>query len=59
MSDISSDRIEPTPRVIEPQSSGQRNQSDSKSRRQPAPPREEPEPESNSEAPVHQVDRRV
>jgi hypothetical protein len=59
MSDISSQRIEPTPRVIEPQGPNPRGQSDSGSRRRPHPAPEKAELEENAEAPVHQVDRRV
>ena len=50
---------EPTPRVIEPRGSGERNEPTARSRRRATPPREEPEPEEDSETPVHQVDRRV
>jgi hypothetical protein len=59
MSDISSERIGETPRVIEPQGREHRGQPDSESRRRPRPAPEEREPEENSEAPVHQVDRLV
>jgi hypothetical protein len=59
MSDISSERIGETPRVIEPQEREHRGQSDSGSRRRPPPATEKREPEENPEAPVHQVDRLV
>jgi hypothetical protein len=59
MSDISSERIEPTPRVIEPQGPQPRGQPDSDARRRPRPPAGEPETEENTETVVHQVDRLV
>jgi len=61
MSDISSERIEPTPRVIEPQGPEHRGQPDSGSRRRspPAPEEREPETEEDADTPVHQVDRLV
>jgi hypothetical protein len=59
MSDIASERIEPTPRVIEPQGPEHRHEPDSGSRRRPLPVAEEPEPEENPEPQVHQVDRMV
>ena len=59
MSDISSERIEPIPRVIEPQGRDQRGQPDSGSRRRRPPAAEESEMEENLEAPAHQVDRRA
>jgi hypothetical protein len=59
MGDLSSDRIEPAPRVIEPQGPQPRGQPDSGSRRRPPPAPHEPEAEENPEAPVHQVDRLV
>jgi hypothetical protein len=58
MSDISSERIEPTARVIEPQGSERRGQPDSGSRRR-RPPASEELAEENPETPVHQVDRMV
>jgi hypothetical protein len=57
MSDIASERIEPTPRVIEFQGPEHRHQPDSRSRRRQPPATEEPE--KNPETPVHQVDRMV
>jgi len=59
MGDISSERIEPTPRVIEPQGPQSRGQPDSGSGRRRPPPAEEPGAEENPEMPVHQVDRLV
>jgi hypothetical protein len=59
MSDISSERIEPTPRVIEPQGPQSRGQPDSGSRRRRPPAAEELGAEENPEKPVHQVDRLV
>jgi hypothetical protein len=64
MSDISSDRIEPAARVIEPQGPAPpgpeaRGRPDSGSRRRPAPPPEQPEIEDDPELPAHQVDRLV
>ena len=59
MSDITSERIEPTPRVIEPPGPQSRGQADSGSRRRRSPPSEEPGAEENPEMPLHQVDRLV
>jgi len=59
MNDISSERIEPTPRVIEPQGSPHQGQPDSGSRRRPPPAPEEREVEEVPEMPAHQVDQRV
>jgi hypothetical protein len=59
MSDLSSERIEPAPRVIEPQGPERQGQPDSRSRRRPPPLPEEPEREEDPETPVHQVDRLV
>jgi hypothetical protein len=59
MSDISSEGIEPTPRVIEPQGPQSRGQPDSGARRRRPPAPEEPGPEENPEMPAHQVDRLI
>jgi hypothetical protein len=59
MSDISSERIEPTPRVIEPPGPEPRGQLDSGSRRRPPPAPDEAEPEESLETPAHQLDRLV
>ncbi len=59
MSDISSERIEPTPRVIEPQGPQSGGEPYSGPRRRPRPPAEEPETEESAETPEHQVDRLV
>jgi hypothetical protein len=57
MSDISSERMEPTARVNEPQGPEPRSQSDSRSRRRRPPLAEEPEIAEESVTPAHQVDR--
>jgi hypothetical protein len=59
MSDINSERIEPTPRVIEPQGPPHQGRPDSGSRRRPPPAPEDREAEEVPEMPVHQVDQRV
>jgi hypothetical protein len=59
MSDISSERIAPAPRVIEPAGPQSRGQPDSGSRRRPPPAPDEPELEESPETPAHQVDRLV
>ena len=60
MSDMSSERIPPMPRVSEPQGPERRGgQPDSGSRRRPPPAREERATEEDPATPVHQVDRRV
>jgi hypothetical protein len=59
MSDISSERIEPTPRVVEPQGPERRGQPESGSRRRPPPAPAASGTEDDPEAPVHQVDRLV
>jgi hypothetical protein len=57
MSDMGSERVEPTARVIEPQGPEPRPQSDSGSRRRRPPTPDESEIAESREAPVHQVDR--
>jgi hypothetical protein len=57
MSGMGSERIEPTPRVIEPQETEPRGRPDSGARRRRPPTPEESEIAENPEAPVHQVDR--
>lgn len=66
MSEIGGERIEPTPRVIEPQGTDPRGQPDSGSRlRQSSVPEErqnkeeDEDKERDPEIPVHQVDRRA
>jgi hypothetical protein len=59
MNDISSERIEPTSRVIEPQGPEPGGQSEEGSRRRRPPPAEEHEKVEDSETPAHQVDRLV
>jgi hypothetical protein len=59
MSDITSERIEPTPRVIEPQGPNPRGQADSGSKRRPPSARDEQASEEAPETPLHQVDRLV
>ena len=57
MGEISSERIEPTARVVEPQGPEPRGQNDSESRRRRAPATPEPELVEDSDTPAHQVDR--
>ncbi len=59
MNDISSERIEPTGRVVEPQGPEPRGQPEAGSQRRRPPQAEESERAEESEAPVHQVDRLV
>jgi len=57
MSDISSERIEPTPRVSESPGPQPRGQPDSGPRRRRPSTPDESEAAENLETPVHQVDR--
>jgi hypothetical protein len=57
MSDLRSEGIEPTARVIEPQGSEPRGQPDTGSRRRRPPVRDESDLAENLETPAHQVDR--
>lgn len=54
---MGSERIEPTPRVVEPQGPEPRGQPDSGARRRRPPTPEELEIAEHPETPVHQVDR--
>lgn len=57
MSDMGSERVEPTARVVEPQRPEPRSQSDAGSRRRRRPTRDESEMAEDPEVPAHQVDR--
>jgi hypothetical protein len=57
MSGMGSERVEPTPRVVEPQGPEPRGQPDSGARRRRPPTPDESEIAEDPAAPVHQVDR--